>query len=72
MAAVLGTGAAQKDLVPALMRCYAAADHVVGLDVDKVGFWRTTMCGPVCMEADPACLYAEQLSQSSLLCCIQC
>ena len=37
VAAVLGTGAAQQDLVPALMRCYAAADHVVGLDVDKVG-----------------------------------
>lgn len=30
VAAVLGTGAAQESLVPALMRAYAAADHVVG------------------------------------------
>lgn len=36
VAAVQGTGAAQQDLVPALMRCYVAADFVVGLDVDKV------------------------------------
>eukprot|EP00803_Ostreobium_quekettii_P001409 evm.model.scf_992.6 EVM.evm.TU.scf_992.6 scf_992:30174-39528(+) len=35
VAAVLGTGAAQERLVPALMRLYSAADHVVGLDVDK-------------------------------------
>ena len=47
MAAVLGTGAAQKDLVPALMRCYAAADHVVGLDVDKVGVGRVNQCAPL-------------------------
>lgn len=33
--AVLGTGAAQTDLLPALMAAYAHADHVVGLDVDK-------------------------------------
>ena len=32
---VLGTGAAQTDLLPALMAAYAHADHVVGLDVDK-------------------------------------
>lgn len=30
VAAVLGTGAAQERLVPALMGAYAAADHVVG------------------------------------------
>ena len=30
VAAVLGTGAAQESLVPALMNAYAAADHVVG------------------------------------------
>eukprot|EP00884_Botryococcus_braunii_P016263 jgi/Botrbrau1/331/Bobra.0022s0288.1 len=34
LAAVLGSGATQEDLVPALMRVYAAADIVVGLDVD--------------------------------------
>ena len=33
--AVLGTGAAQTDLLPALMAAYAHADHVVGLDVDR-------------------------------------
>ncbi|DBA74342.1 hypothetical protein WJX77_011104 [Trebouxia sp. C0004] len=38
VAAVLGTGAAQEQLVPALMVAYAAADHVVGLDVDKDQF----------------------------------
>ena len=38
VAAVLGTGAAQEQLVPALMGAYAAADHVVGLDVDKDQF----------------------------------
>lgn len=34
-AAVLGTGAAQTELLPALMAAYSHADHVVGLDVDK-------------------------------------
>jgi hypothetical protein len=38
LATVLGTGAAQQDLVPALMRVYAAADNVVGLDVDRDKF----------------------------------
>ena len=38
VAAVLGTGAAQEQLVPALMKAYAAADYVVGLDVDKDQF----------------------------------
>jgi hypothetical protein len=32
---VLGTGAAQRELLPALMAAYAHADHVVGLDVDR-------------------------------------
>ncbi len=35
VSAVLRTGAAQADLLPALMRAYVAADHVVGLDVDQ-------------------------------------
>ena len=38
VAAVLGTGAAQEQLIPALMKAYAAADYVVGLDVDKDKF----------------------------------
>ncbi|GMH45929.1 hypothetical protein BSKO_13893 [Bryopsis sp. KO-2023] len=38
VAAVLGTGAAQERLVPALMRLYSEADHVVGLDVDRDAF----------------------------------
>lgn len=38
VAAVLGTGAAQEQLVPALMRVYAAADNVIGLDVDRDRF----------------------------------
>jgi hypothetical protein len=35
VASVLGTSAAQQQLVPALMRVYGQADFVVGLDVDK-------------------------------------
>lgn len=35
VSAVLGTGAAQTELLPALMAAYVHADHVVGLDVDK-------------------------------------
>lgn len=44
VAAVLGTGAAQESLVPALMGAYAAADHVVG-------------CAPQqsCMEGSVTC-----------------
>ena len=38
VAAVLGTGAAQDELVPALMHVYAGADNVVGLDVDRDRF----------------------------------
>ncbi len=38
VAAVLGTGAAVEQLGPALMRAHAAADHVVGLDVDRDDF----------------------------------
>lgn len=38
VAAVLGTGAAQDELVPALMQVYAGADNVVGLDVDRDRF----------------------------------
>ena len=44
---VLGTGAAQTDLLPALMAAYAHADHVVGLDVDKD-------------QARPACGWVER------------
>ena len=35
---MLGTGAAQDELVPALMHVYAGADSVVGLDVDRDRF----------------------------------
>lgn len=35
VASVLGTPAAQQQLVPALMRVYGEADFVVGLDVDR-------------------------------------
>ena len=42
VAAVLGTGAAQEELVPALMHAYAGADHVVGLDVDRDRFDKFT------------------------------
>eukprot|EP00798_Chlamydomonas_sp_ICE-L_P010125 gene10125-8025_t len=38
VSAVLSTPACQNELVPALMSCYVAADHVVGLDVDKDSF----------------------------------
>ena len=38
VAAVLGTGAAQEELVPALMHVHAGADNVVGLDVDRDRF----------------------------------
>jgi hypothetical protein len=41
--AVLGTPAAQTELVPALMRAYVAADHVVGLDVDRDHFDKFSM-----------------------------
>lgn len=49
--AVLGTGAAQSELLPALMAAYAHADHVVGLDVDKdqVCEGRVWVCGCACM-----------------------
>lgn len=43
VAAVLGTGAARQQLVPALMKAYAAADFVVGLDVDKDQFDKFSM-----------------------------
>lgn len=43
IAGVLGCGAAQRDLVPALMRAYAGADNVVGLDVDKDAYEKFTM-----------------------------
>ena len=58
MAAVLGTPTAQTELVPALMRCYAAADFVVGLDVDKDDFdkfgMRHSIGARACMHA---CVY---------------
>jgi len=41
--AVLGTGAAQARLLPALMRVYSAADAVVGLDVDRDSFDKFSM-----------------------------
>lgn len=38
MAAVYGTSATQTRLVPGLMKAFVAADHVVGLDVDRDNF----------------------------------
>ncbi|KAK9823993.1 hypothetical protein WJX72_006841 [[Myrmecia] bisecta] len=43
VANILGSPAAQHDLVPALMHTYAAADHVVGLDVDKDSYDKFSM-----------------------------
>lgn len=43
VAAVLGTTAAQNELAGALMRLYAAADYVVGLDVDKDSYDKFSM-----------------------------
>lgn len=58
--AVLGTGAAQTHLLPALMAAYTHADHVVGLDVDKDQYDKFHLRG--CIDAllmelwrDPAC-----------------
>lgn len=58
--AVLGTGAAQTDLLPALMAAYAHADHVVGLDVDRDQYDKFHLRG--CIDAllmelwrDPTC-----------------
>ncbi|KAH7618798.1 putative ubiquitin-conjugating enzyme E2 R521 [Nannochloris sp. 'desiccata'] len=60
ISAVLGTGAAQTDLLPALIASYAHADHVVGLDVDKDAYDKFTMRTQIdilLMELwrDPAC-----------------
>jgi hypothetical protein len=43
VASVLGTSAAQQQLVPALMRVYGQADFVVGLDVDVHGYDKFTV-----------------------------
>lgn len=57
--AVLGTGAAQTALLPALMAAYSHADHVVGLDVDKdqvggggVGGWGARRAAAACEAAN--------------------
>ena len=42
-----GTGAAQQHLLPALMRVYAMADAVVGLDVDRDSFDKFRCCPDV-------------------------
>ena len=60
VSAVLGTGAAQTELLPALMAAYVQADHVVGLDVDKDAYDKFTMRTQIdllLMELwrDPAC-----------------
>jgi hypothetical protein len=47
VASVLGTSAAQEQLVPALMRVYGQADFVVGLDVDKDDYDKFSV-GRVC------------------------
>lgn len=48
VASVLGTSAAQQQLVPALMRVYGQADFVVGLDVDKDDYdkFSVSSCSP--------------------------
>jgi hypothetical protein len=43
VASVLGTSAAQQQLVPALMRVYGQADFVVGLDVDRDDYDKFTV-----------------------------
>jgi hypothetical protein len=43
VASVLGTSAAQQQLVPALMRVYSQADFVVGLDVDRDDYDKFTV-----------------------------
>jgi hypothetical protein len=45
VASVLGTSAAQQQLVPALMRVYGQADFVVGLDVDKDDYDKFSVSG---------------------------
>jgi len=60
ISAVLGTGVAQTDLLPALIAAYAHADHVVGLDVDKDAYDKFSMRTHIdilLMELwkDPAC-----------------
>lgn len=60
VSAVLGTGAAQTELLPALMAAYTQADHVVGLDVDKDAYDKFSMRTQIdllLMELwkDPAC-----------------
>jgi hypothetical protein len=47
VASVLGTSAAQEQLVPALMRVYGQADFVVGLDVDKDDYDKFSVGGVV-------------------------
>jgi hypothetical protein len=68
VSAVLGTGAAQRELLPALMAAYVHADHVVGLDVDRDHYDKFAMRGAVdtlLMElwADPTC--AASLSEAA-------
>lgn len=60
ISAVLGTGAAQTELLPSLIAAYAHADHVVGLDVDHDAYDKFTMRTHIdilLMELwrDPAC-----------------
>ena len=60
LAAALGAGSTQAELLPALMATYTHADHVVGLDVDKNSYNKFYLRGlveSVLLEVwrDPAC-----------------
>lgn len=70
VAAVLGTGAAQEQLVPALMKAYAAADYVVGLDVDKDKFDKFGMRH--CIDLILLELWKDAGQRSCCCCCCCC
>jgi hypothetical protein len=61
VASVLGTSAAQQQLVPALMRVYGSADFVVGLDVDRDDYDKFTVCAAGMLAASPAASIYVQL-----------
>lgn len=66
VAAVLGTPAAQTQLLPALMRAYVGADFVVGLDVDTDNFDKFGMRSQIGESLMPASEMAQEWS-----CCVQ-
>jgi hypothetical protein len=60
VASVLGTSAAQQQLVPALMRVYGQADFVEGLDVDEHSFDKFT----VRVHSEPGASYVKFMDYS--------